>query len=139
MTARSHRSTTPRTGIAHARQIAQDARARLQERAAAYEATLRSEGYSEPQARSRALLAYGLADRICFLQREAARLKIAIPLCMAKANAKSVNVNDPDSLIRAAYKVLHRIACDLEGDIDEEEQKVIDALQFYCNGFGRTP
>ena len=59
---RIHRSTSVRTGIAHARQIAQDARTRLQERAAAYEATLRSEGYSEPQARSRALQAYGLAD-----------------------------------------------------------------------------
>jgi hypothetical protein len=75
--------------------------------------------------------------RLCWLQKESARLKNAIPLCLAKENAKVANVNDPDSLIRAAHRVLHRLACELEGDIDAEEQQVINALRFYCEGFGR--
>jgi len=41
------------------------------------------------------------------------------------------SVDDPRSLLAASYDVLRRIAKDLEGDITEEEQSLIDALQCY--------
>lgn len=43
------------------------------------------------------------------------------------------SVENPASLLFASYDVLKRIAADLEGDISEEEQSLIDALQTYTS------
>jgi hypothetical protein len=39
--------------------------------------------------------------------------------------------DDPHSLLTASYDVLRRLAVELDGDISEEEQSLIDALQNY--------
>lgn len=89
--------------------------------------------YHEWRGRAVAAWRHGLAE-----QRA---LKAALKIARRRFNTDTplrpaATLKTPDELIHAAHVVLHRIACEVE--IDEEEQQVIDALDTYLRSHGKV-